>query len=301
MASPARAVINLALYYVARPCARALPLRLLDGLGGVGLAPIALASAILASKRTRAYLELLGEAPSFSVVLRFTYLELRERWRAAYFFLDPKRESRPVEGDDEAKPGIMLTTLHAGMRYLGVWVKQREGNIVYIADPLEHAGGPNGAPPTCKWPYLTHDLHHQILRRHHVAPGGAFRKLAPTLSLGRPVFLCQDAVWLPDEGRAPTATLFGIPVCWPVGAHVLAARTGSPMLFTEVRYERGRWRLHQEGPLSFDNDEDVRRYVERRLRARPWAWSHWRVFMDELLEHRATRAEPRTLAVPGTA
>ena len=171
------------MYYVARPRARALPLRLLDGLGGVGLAPIALASAILASKRTRAYLELLGEAPSFSVVLRFTYLELRERWRAAYFFLDPKRESRPVEGDDEAKPGIMLTTLHAGMRYLGVWVKQREGNIVYIADPLEHAGGPNGAPPTCKWPYLTHDLHLQILRRHHGAPGGAVRKLAPTLSL----------------------------------------------------------------------------------------------------------------------
>lgn len=298
MASPARTAINLTFYYGLRPLARVLPLRVIDALGAVVLAPLAVAAALLSGERTRAYLELVGTASTSGRLLRFTYLDLRERLRAYYFFVDPKREACAVEGGDTAQVGIQLTTLHAGMRYLGVWVKRREGRIVYIADPLELAGGAEAMPPAQKWPYFTHDLHHQILKHHHVAPGGAFRKLAPALREGRPIFLCQEAVWFPANDQEPNATLFETPVVWPVGARVLAERTEAPLVFTEVHFVRGRWTMVQDGPLSFEDDEALRRYMERRLRARPWAWTHWRVFMDEYLRTRQTSQSTSDGAVP---
>ncbi|MEM8558273.1 MAG: hypothetical protein AAGG50_10670 [Bacteroidota bacterium] len=281
--------INLAFHHGVRPVAHVVPLQVLDAVGAVALAPIALASAVLGGRRARSYLALTGHPTDFASLLRFTYLDLRERLRSYFFFVDPRFETRSVAGAEDARSGVQLTTLHAGMRYLGWWTKQRDGRIVYIPDPLELAGGPDGVPMAEKWPYFTHDAHHRAFGSHHVAPGGAFRKLAPVLADGRPVFLCQEAVWMPTAERPANATLFGVPVFWPVGARVLGGRTGAPVVFSEVRFERGRWRFVQDGPLAFDDDDALRRYVEDRLRARPWAWGHWRVFMDELA---ATRPEP---------
>ncbi|MEM6782477.1 MAG: hypothetical protein AAF624_01950 [Bacteroidota bacterium] len=281
MASPVRTAIHLASYYGLRPLARVVPLRAIDAVAAVCLAPVALAAALLGGQRARAYLALVGASSSFGSLLRFSYRDLRERLRATYFFVDPRREERHVHGSHAAQVGIQLTTLHAGMRYLGAWVKRHEGRIVYIADPLELAGGAGGVAPSDKWPYFTHGEHHAAFGSHHVAPGGAFKRLAPVLSDGRPIFLCQEAVWFPVGDREPNATLFGVPVRWPIGARKLSERTGAPIVFTEVRIQHGRWQFVQDGPLTFEDDEALRRYMEQRLRERPWAWTYWRVFMDE--------------------